>query len=49
MVAQKIVFGELTVEVGGRLSGYGEVKVKPVEARKEPAIEDEISETSLQK
>lgn len=46
VVAQKIVFGELTVEAGGRLSGYGEVKVKPVEARKEPPLEEEISETS---
>jgi cytoskeletal protein CcmA (bactofilin family) len=46
VVAQKIVFGELTVEVGGRLSGYGEVKSKPVEARKEPGIEEEITETS---
>ena len=49
VVAQKIVFGDLTVEVGGRFSGYGEVKAKSVEARKEPAIKDEISETSLQK
>jgi len=46
VVAQKIVFGELTVEVGGRLSGYGEVKAKPVEARKEPPLEAETSETS---
>ena len=49
VVAQKIVFGELTVEAGGRLSGYGEVKSKPAEARKEPASEDGISETSKSK
>jgi hypothetical protein len=45
VVAEKIVFGELNVESGGRLSGYGEVKAKPIEARKEPSIEEEISET----
>jgi hypothetical protein len=46
VVAQKIVFGELTVEMGGRLSGYGEVKAKSVEAREEPPMEEEVSETS---
>jgi hypothetical protein len=46
VVAQKIVFAELTVEAGGRLSGYGEVKAKSVEAREEPPIEEKISETS---
>ena len=46
VVAEKIVFGELTVEVGGRLSGNGEVKAKSVEARKEPPLEAETSETS---
>jgi cytoskeletal protein CcmA (bactofilin family) len=46
VVAQKIVFGDLTVEAGGRLSGYGEVKAKSVEARQEPPIEEKISETS---
>jgi cytoskeletal protein CcmA (bactofilin family) len=46
VVAEKIVFGELTVEVGGRLSGNGEVKAKTVEARNEPPLEAETSETS---
>jgi cytoskeletal protein CcmA (bactofilin family) len=49
VVAQKIVFGELTVEVGGRFSGYGEVKAKSVEARQEPPTEKKISETSKSK
>jgi hypothetical protein len=43
---EKVVFREMTVEIGGQLTGFGEVKAKSVEARKEPPIEEEISETS---
>jgi len=46
VVVEGIVFGEMTLESGGRLSGFGEVKAKFVEAQEEPPIAEKISETS---
>ena len=46
VVAERIVFREMTVEIGGQLTGFGEVKAKFVEAQEEPPIAEGISETS---
>jgi cytoskeletal protein CcmA (bactofilin family) len=45
VVVERVVFRQMTVEIGGQLTGFGEVKAKSVEARKEPPIEEKISET----
>lgn len=44
--AEKIVVGELVVEAGGRLSGYGEVKTKAVTTEEVPPERDAVSEVS---
>ena len=45
VVVERIVFGEMTLESGGQLTGFGEVKAKFVEAQEEPPIAEGISET----
>ena len=45
VVVERIVFGEMTLESGGQLTGFGEVKAKFVEAQEEPPITEGISET----
>jgi hypothetical protein len=35
VVVERIVFGEMTLESGGRLCGFGEVKTPEVEAESE--------------
>ncbi len=46
VVVERVVFREMTVEIGGQLTGFGEVKAKFVEAQEEPPIAEGISETS---
>jgi len=46
VVVERVVFREMTIEIGGQLTGFGEVKAKFVEAQEEPPIAEGISETS---
>jgi hypothetical protein len=46
VVVERIVFGEMTLESGGRLSGFGEVKTPAVETESELPLGEEINEPS---